>query len=258
MFEQERVIMRLQQRVLGEKDIVVCFLAGSYGRRIDDAYSDLDVALIFADKEQRALAWQRRIDFVNSLLPYITCNSFDADHIRPFFHIALYGNGAKVDYRYETQESLAPNPWDRDIRLLKDSQGWGERFQAASAMTSMIQPRMSAAELEALDRRFWVMFMDVYRQLLRGDHDKPFTIYLELLHFSLPPLLRLLPPEDSSRSGLLQASFGPDTGAAVTHMAELLDAYLAARGAIIQRLHLAFTSNSSFERAILNIVKRTS
>ena len=258
MFEQDRVIMRLQQRILGEKDILVCFLAGSYGRRVDDAYSDLDVALIFAGEEQRALAWRNRVKFAGSLLPFITCNSFDADHVRQFFHIALYSNGAKVDYRYETQESLAPNPWDRDIRLLKDTNGWGERFQTASVKTLMTQPTMSAEELEALDKRFWVMFMDVYRQLLRGDHDKPFTVYLELLHFSLPPLLRLLPPEDSARSALLNASFGHDTRATVTHMAELLDAYLTARSAIVKRLHLAFTSNISFENSILNIVKRTS
>lgn len=258
MFEQDRVIMRLQQRILGEKDILVCFLAGSYGRRADDAFSDLDVALIFGGEEQRALAWQHRIEFASSLLPFITCNSFDADHIRPFFHIALYSNGAKVDYRYETQDSLDPNPWDRDLRLLKDHQGWGERFQEASARTLMVQPAISAAELEALDRRFWVMFMDVYRQLLRGDCDKPFTIYLELLHFSLPPLLQLLPPEDPARGALLQASFGRDTKATVSHMANLLDAYLAARSAIVKRLHLAFTSSSSFESAIMNIIKRTS
>lgn len=32
MFEQDRVLVRLQQRVMSEGDIVACFLAGSYGR----------------------------------------------------------------------------------------------------------------------------------------------------------------------------------------------------------------------------------
>jgi hypothetical protein len=35
--------------------------------------------------------------------------------------------------------------------------------------------------------------MDIYRLLRRGDHDKPFSIYLELLYFILPDLLQLLP-----------------------------------------------------------------
>jgi hypothetical protein len=257
MFEQDRVIVRLQQRVLAEPDVLVCFLSGSYGRRSDDAYSDLDVALIFGDEAKREQAWRNRRDFAQSLMPYVPARSFDAAHVRPYFHIALYSNGAKVDYRYETQVSLQPNPWDRDIRLLKDSNGWGERFQSATQQTYFPQPHLSTEELTRLDDRFWVMFWDVYRLLLRGDHDKPFTVYLQLLHFSLPPLLSVLPLEDPARLALLSASYGPDTRAIVQHMAHLLDAYLAARAAVVRRLNLAFAPNTAFESAIRRLVERT-
>ena len=184
MFEQERVLVRLQQRVMSEGDILVCFLAGSYGRREADPYSDMDVALVFADEAARERAWRQRRAFVQSVMQYVPAKSFDAEHVRPYFHIALYSNGTKADYRYELQDELSPNPWDRDIRILKDHNGWAERYQSDCARALLPQPRLSAAELTALDERFWIMLWDAFRLLLRGDGDKPFTIYLELLHFS--------------------------------------------------------------------------
>ena len=258
MFEQERVIVRLQQRVLTESDVLVCFLAGSYGRRTDDAYSDLDVALVFADDSRRESAWRQRREFVKSVTPYVPCKSFDAAHVRPFFHIALYSNGAKVDYRYETKEGLQPNPWDRDLRILKDdAEGWGASYQARCAQTVLTRPQITAAELASLDERFWVMFWDVYRQVLRGDFDKPFTVYLELLHFSLPPLLRVLPPEDPAYKGLLAAFYAQDMKATAVHLRQLLDAYLAARTAVVRRLNLAFMPDSAFENQLKRLVERT-
>jgi hypothetical protein len=256
VFEQERVIVRLQQRVLSEADILVCFLAGSHGRQRDDGYSDLDVALVFADEASRANAWDNRREFVRSVTPYVPAKSFDAAHVRPYFHIALYSNGAKVDYRFETIDALSPNPWDRDIRILKDHQGWAEGFQAASQQAITPQPHLSADELAALDERFWVMFWDVFRLLLRGDHDKPFTIYLELLHFTLPPLLHVLPPEEPARQALLQATFGPDTKQTAVYLRNLLTAYLAARTAVIRHLQLDFQPDNRFESDIQRLVER--
>ncbi|KAA3656809.1 MAG: hypothetical protein DWQ04_30040 [Chloroflexi bacterium] len=258
MFEQERVIVRLQQRALADPMIAVCFLAGSYGRRGEDGFSDLDVALVYENNDQRDAAWPNRRDFVQSVLPYVPAKSFDGVHIRPFFHIALYANGSKVDYRYETKSELQPNPWDHDIRILKDDKGWAEQFQAASGQAMMPQPRITANELTALDERFWVMFWDAFRLLLRGDHDKPFTIYLELVHFTLPTFLRVLPPEEPARQALLKAKFDSDTKATAVHMKQLLDAYVAARTAVIRRLHLDFLPNSSFENQILQLVQRKS
>jgi hypothetical protein len=259
MFEQDRFLVRLQQYVLHESAIVVCFLSGSYGRRQQDPYSDLDVAFVFANEMRRDGAWEQRREVVNQAMPYVPAHSFDGDHVRPFFHIALYSNGAKVDYRYEVMEQMQPNPWDRDLRILKDTpEKWGEQYQYACAQTYHTMPRITAAELTALDNRFWVMFWDVFRQVLRGDHDKPFEIYVQLLHFSLPPLLRVLPPEEPARRGVQQAFFRPDTKATAKHMAQLLQAYLAARSAVIQRLNLDFTVNTAFESGIQKLVERHS
>lgn len=255
MFEQDRVLLRLQQRVLGEATIAACFLSGSYGRRAEDAYSDLDVALVFDDEARREAAWADRRSFARSVVPFVAVKSFDGAHVRPYFHIALYSNGAKVDYRYETKDSLRPNPWDRDIRILKDD-GWLAQFQAESSRVPLAQSRLTAAELTALDDRFWVMFMDVFRLLRRGDFDKPFTIYLELLHFTLPPLLRVLPPEEPARQELMLSLYSPDTKATAVHLSHLLTAYLAARTAVIRRFDLGFEADKRFETAVQSLINR--
>ncbi|MEZ4646152.1 MAG: hypothetical protein R3E31_26100 [Chloroflexota bacterium] len=256
MFEQDRMLLRLQQRVLNDAAIAVCFLSGSYGRREADAYADLDVALVFSTTAARELAWQNRRAFVQSVLPYVPMKSFDAVHIRPYFHIALYSSGTKVDFRYETQDTLQPNPWDRDLRLLKDTENWGAAYQALCAQTMMPRPLMDKAELAALDERFWVMYWDVLRVLLRGDQQKPFTVYLELLHFTLPALLRVLPSGDPARRALLEASYMSDTKATAQHMKRLLSAYLAARTAVIRLFSLDFTPDRSFEEQIQRLVDR--
>lgn len=258
MFEQDRVLVRLQQRVLREDSIVVCFLTGSFGRDAQDGYSDLDVTLLFADDASRNIAFEGRREFIQSVLPYVPAKSFDAVHIRPYLHIALYANGAKVDYLYETQESLQPTPWIRDIRLLKDSDGWGERFQELCAQQppSIPHPTISSQALRDLDDRFWVMFMDIYRLLLRGDHNKPFEIYLQIQHFTVPELLMLLPEEDPAHQALLRAFYNDDTVATAQHLRGLLMAYLTAREAIVNRHRLSFSPNIQFEREIIKLIER--
>lgn len=253
MFEQDRVLLRLQQRVLSDKDVLVCFLTGSYGQDKQDPFSDLDVVMVFASAETRDLAYQVRREFVRSVLPYVPACSFDATHVRPYFHIALYSNGAKVDYRYETKESLEPNVRDREIRLLKDSDGWGERFQRSTAQLSGNQrlAAITAAEMAAIDERFWIMFMDVYRQVLRGDYEKPFPVYLQLLTFTLPKFLNLLPAEEPARQGLIGAAYRRNPEATAEHLRELLRAYLAARKAIIRRHRLSYEPDAALERELL-------
>ena len=254
MFEQDRVLVRLQQKVMGERNLLACFLSGSYGRSQADDYSDLDVALVFVDEPSRDSAWESRFDFVRSVTPYVPAKSFDAGHVRPYFHIALYSNGTKADYRFETEESLQPNPWDRDLRILKDTNHWAEQYQTACTGIMSSQPRISAAELKTLDERFWIMYWDVLRQVLRGNSDKPFAIYLQLLHFTLPPLLEILPPEDPTRQPLQVALFNPNTKTTAVHLKELLSAYISARTAVGRRLHLDFQPDTRFETAIQKVV----
>ena len=256
MFEQERFIGRLQRHVMTEARILTCFLSGSFGRRADDAFSDIDIALVYGSAAERDAAWAERREFVRAVMPYVAVRSFDADHVRPYLHIALYGNGTKADYRFETKESLPPSPIDREIRILKDDDRWAEQHQAESSRLAPAQPYISPADLTVLDDRFWIMLWDVLRLLRRGDTDKPFPIYLQLLYFTLPPLLAALPPEEPARAGLLRANFGGDRAAALRGLGDLLNAYLAARSAVIRRQNLVYPINTAFEGEVKRLVER--
>jgi hypothetical protein len=248
--------MRLQQRVLREETVLVCFLSGSYGRGASDPFSDIDVALVYADDSARDTAYQKREQFVQSLMPYVPAKSFDAEHIRPYFHIALFSTGAKVDFRYETISDLKPSPWDHDIKLIKDTADWGRKFQQDAALTSAILPRppFSDQALIKMDNQFWIMFMDAYRLLQRGDHDKAFPIYLEMLTFTFPSLRELLPKEDPARAKLASFHFDKDVPATIAHLRTVLNTYIEARSSVVRRYNLAFMPNEVFENGILRII----
>lgn len=256
MFEQERFIGRLQRHVMAERDVSVCFLSGSFGRRAEDGYSDVDVVLVYEDETSRAVAWNEREAFVKAVMPYVPARSFDAVHVRPHLHVALYSNGTKADYLFESRATMDPAPWQREIRVLKDRDGWADRYQSESARLALPQPYLSGQELTEIDSRFWVMLWDVLRQLKRGDADKPFSTYLELLYYTLPPLVRTLPPEDPAYSPLIGALYSADTDATAAGVAALLDSYLAARAAIVRRENLIFAPDAAFEAEMRRQVQK--
>lgn len=256
MFEQERFVGRLQRHAQADPSVLACVLHGSFGRRAEDAYSDVDITLVYASETERAAAWSRRQEFVKAVMPYVAVRSFDATHVRPFLHVALYSNGTKADFGFETMDNLVPDSPFRELRILKDTDRWGEQHQAASSRIAPAQPYISPADLADLDNRFWVMLWDTLRLLKRGDSDKPFKIYLQLLYFTLPPLLDALPPEEPARQALLRASFSRDAGATLRDLGELLENYLAARTAVIRRQNLVFPINTAFESEIRRLVER--
>ncbi len=256
MFEQERFVGRLQRYVQADAAVQVCFLHGSFGRRAEDAYSDVDCVLVYEGQAEREIAWGGRQEFVKGVNPYVAVRSFDAAHVRPWFHVVLYSNGTKADFAFERMDALEPASIFREIRILKDSDRWAEQLQEASSRLAPPQPYISPAELTELDNRFWVMMWDTLRLLKRGDSDKPFAIYLQTLYFTLPPLLAALPPEEPARRALMNATYSRDVAATTRGLDELLGAYLAARSAVIRRQNLMFPINTAFESEIRRLVER--
>jgi hypothetical protein len=256
MFEQERVIGRLQRRVAAEPSLLACFLSGSYGRRAADDYSDIDVALVYPNEDSRDRAWNQRREFAQSVMPYVPVKSFDATHVRPYLYVTLFANGSKIDYRYESASTLSPGPLDSQIRILRDTDSWAEKYQTSCSGLSFPQPTISDAELGAIDQRFWVMFWDVLRLLARGDTDKPFPVYLQLLWSTLPDLLRVLPGTEPAHQGLINAYYSKDAKATAGQLTVLLEAYLAARSAVRRRYHLQSLGDQAFENELLRLIQR--
>ena len=254
MFEQERALTRLQQALLREPLIPVCLLVGSFGRKMQDDYADLDLIFAFPDEASRTAAHTQRRAFAQEVMVYVAVKGFDAE---PFRYETLYANGTKVDYQYALQAELTPTAVWREMRVLKDAHGWGEQFALACAHAPLpTPPLITAADLEALDNQFWVLLWEVYRQLRRGDAQRPFATYLHLLHHTLPPLLCLLAPTDPAHQALIQASYGQDAGKNVAGLRPLLAAYVGARSAVIRQYRLIFTPNNGFEEGIRRFMER--
>lgn len=256
MFEQDRMLGRIQRRVNEDPDIFACFLSGSYGRRANDPFSDLDVTLVYDDEYKRERGWRDRVQFAKSIMPYISLKSFDAVHARPFLHIVLFANGSKVDFRFEDKTTIEPDPGDGQIRILKDTGDWAEGYQARCKQLPFPQPTMGAQELSRLDSRFWVMLWEVLRLLARGDLQKALPIYLELLHFTIPSLLQVLPPDIPERSALVNVQFTQNRPLTAEHLQDLLEAYVAARGLIVAKFHLPMDFDRSFEGQMRRLIDK--
>ena len=257
MFEQDRVLVRLRQRIVREQQIQVCFLTGSYGRGTQDKFSDLDVVLVYKDESIRNQAYERRLDFTRSVLPFLPVRSYDADHVRSFLHSALYGNGTKIDYQFAAMNNIRPAEYFRNILLIKDTdQGWGRELQSSSEQLSYSSTKISIStrELTELDDVFWVLFMEVYRQVLRGDLIRPFTTYLHLQYSTLPKILALLPIDDPSQQSLAQSLYDDDSAITLGFLRQFLKNYLEARSKIVRRFNLDFQLDSPYERGLKKIV----
>lgn len=256
MFEQDRVIGRLQRYVSTVPQIKSCFLSGSFGRRAPDTFSDIDVVFVFGSDEERAAAWARREEMARSVMPYVSLKAYVAAERRPFLYVVLLANGSLLELRFETQGGLLPNPFDSQIRILKDDNGWAAQFAARSAGLGQPQPTLTSEELETIDERFWIMFWDVLRLVARGDTSKPFPGYLELLHTTLPPMLHALPAAEPVRPCLIEVAYSGDAAATAAGLRVLLACYLQARDSLARHYHLGPVGDATFEREIKRLVER--
>ena len=253
MFEQDRFIVRLRQKLNGDPSIVAAWLGGSHGRNQPDPFSDLDIVMLFADDEARERAWARRVDFCQNVMAYVAAKSRDEGDR----HITLYANGTLAEFAFLSRATLQPHPDDADIKILKDSaDNLAANHQQDSAMLQPPRARVSAAELQTLDDAFWIQFWDVYRVVRRGDSEKPFVGYVKLLADTLPTLTGWLLPNSAERRQLINLHYTRDAATTRAHLLTLLDAYRAARAAVIKQHQLDFRIDSAFEREIDRVMKK--
>ena len=254
MYEQDRFIVRLRQRLNGERLIIAAWFFGSFGRNTADPYSDLNICLVYRDETDRAAAWQQRRDFCQSILAYVSAKSVDTSDNQ---HSVLFDSGTLAHFRFESQSTLQPSAQDREIKLLKDTpDGWAAQHQQRSQFSGQQVGIISAETLRQLDDRFWVQFWSVYRQVRRGIPATSFSNYINLLADVIPPFLAALPPEHAAHQQLIAAQFGRDARATLDHLRQLLAAYLAARSALVARYRIDFRPNSTFERNIERALKK--
>ncbi len=250
MYEQDRFMVRLRQRIIGESAIVAAWLSGSFGRNKPDSYSDIDVAIVFDSAESRDRAWSQRQSFCTGILSYVPAKSLDNPKDLSSY-LVLYGTGTLVDFRYLNKRDLHGSWLDSEIRILKDDvERTAERVQHASAGLTKPIRRISTSKLAALDDKFYLFFWDTYRRVRRGSPTDGIEDYVLLISQVLPALLVALPKQSAARQNLIALNFSADTSATLAHLRQLVAAYRAARHEIVTRQQIDFRPNTNFEREI--------
>lgn len=128
-----------------------------------DAFSDLDVGIVFDSPEARQRAWETRWDW--EIAPWF--HRFDADHVKPFFVIYLYEPNVKVDLAlYEPADM--PAPAGRPYRVAWDPSGELRPWADAVNATPDATPDWSNVVHE--EERFWAWMFYVWQHVARGEY----------------------------------------------------------------------------------------
>jgi len=139
-------------------------VSGSVARGAADEYSDLDVAIFFADEDAREAAWTTRWEW--EIAPWF--HRFDADHIKPYFVIYLFEPGVKADLPLHLV-SDPPTPAGAPYEVLWDSSGDVLRWvEASNSGRQDLAPDWSAAVHE--EERIWAWIYYCVRHVQRGEH----------------------------------------------------------------------------------------
>lgn len=254
MFEQERTLNRLQQRVGLIPGLTAAFLVGSRGGRGAHADADFDVVMVYRSltgKEAARYSWPT---MAAELLPYVAAIVHQAasnpDHL-----IALFANGAKFDLYFYAEEEVSPHPRFQSIRILHDTASWAQDLTSRSAALTLIErPVISDQQLADLDRQFWTGIWEVARLTRRGEVDRPFPIFVDLLNKAIAPLLAVLPADAPVAQALAEINFSRQPVDNRAMVQQLIPRYQAARSAVVENLQLSFQPHEAVERELVKLI----
>jgi hypothetical protein len=148
----------------GHVGAVGCCVSGSVARRAADEYSDLDLAIFFADEQAREETWRIRWEW--EIAPWF--HRFDADHVRPYFVIYLFEPGVKADLLLHLVTD-PPAPGGAPYEVLWDTSGGVVKWVGASNSGRQdLSPDWGDAVHE--EERIWAWIYYCARHVQRGEY----------------------------------------------------------------------------------------
>jgi predicted nucleotidyltransferase len=162
--EHQRVLDRVVGFFQDCPGVVGGCVSGSVARGDADEYSDLDVAIFFADEETREAAWTTRWEW--EIARWF--HRFDADHVKPYFVIYLFEPGVKADLPLHLVTD-PPAPGGAPYEALWDTTGHVVKWvEASNAGRQDVSPDWSAAVHE--EERIWAWIYYCVRHVQRGEY----------------------------------------------------------------------------------------
>lgn len=162
--DHQRVLEEVVRFFQGHAGAVGGSVSGSVARRDADEYSDLDVAIFFANEQAREKTWSTRWEW--EIAPWF--HRFDADHVKPYLVIYLFEPGVKADVllNLATDPPLAGGApyevlWDTSGEIAK----WVE---ASNSGRHDLPPDWGDAVHE--EERIWAWIYWCVRHVQRGEY----------------------------------------------------------------------------------------
>jgi hypothetical protein len=163
--DHQRVLERIVHFFQGQAGAVGGCVSGSVAVRAADEYSDLDLAIFFADEQARDEMWKKRWDW--EIAPWF--HRFDADHVRPFFVIYLFEPDVKADLALNLATD-PPSPGGAPYEVLWDTASeitkWVEASNAGRQRD--LPPDWGDAVHE--EERIWAWIYWCARHVQRGEY----------------------------------------------------------------------------------------
>jgi Nucleotidyltransferase domain len=162
--EHQRVLDRIVGFFQDRPGVAGGCISGSVARGAADEYSDLDVAIFFADPELREACWAARWEW--DIAPWF--HRFDADHVKPYFVIYLFEPGVKADLPLHLVTD-PPAPGGAPYAVLWDTTGRVAQWvEASNSGVQEAAPDWSAAVHE--EERIWAWIYYCARHVQRGEY----------------------------------------------------------------------------------------
>lgn len=138
------------------------FLSGSVANNTYDLYSDVDLRLVVITENITQFTNDIKIEFKtnSNLLFFEPC---------PYFNnaiIAHFNNFIKADIFFYTKEMLIPSVWLKDIKILKDDNGYLELIKNKSKDLDF---DVSSSQIENQILKFFATSHECFRRIQRGE-----------------------------------------------------------------------------------------
>jgi hypothetical protein len=161
--EHDRILKKLLGYFCPLPIVEGAFLSGSVATDSMDQDSDLDIGILFKDKESREKKWKDRWNW--NIASWF--HRFDADHIKSHFVIYLFEPNIKADINLYVECELPPREGG-PYRIVYDKSGMLRDWQ--TSMSSEEKTLTIWSNVLHEDERYWAWLFYLYSHVNRGEY----------------------------------------------------------------------------------------
>lgn len=155
------MLKEIEKDLSRDKNVIGIFYGGSIGNQNTDLYSDIDLRIIVTDEvfEEYRLNKKNRAENWGNVL-------FFEDFSWTNYSVAHFDNFIKVDTFYYRKEDIQPSVWLKNIKIVRDQEGFIEEICKESKQLSYFP---TAQEVQIWRTKFFAYVHEIYRRVNRKE-----------------------------------------------------------------------------------------